>query len=146
MSQWVKVAIVWGGEDPDYTCLLARNESMSYFFIHSWEIIDAFTLGNAVRTEFVWDSTEPIATRPLAMRAKNWGLNLFYTHDGNKNVSEVFYRRRLPYFPRHPRHQPRRPLRKPLPILLGIPRCSFGTYLLQLSSLSFFLWALDTAR
>ena len=64
---------------------------MSYFFIHSWEIIDAFTLGNAVRTEFVWDSTEPIATRPLAMRAKNWGLNLFYTHDGNKNVSEVFY-------------------------------------------------------
>ena len=47
--------------------------------------------GNAVRTEFVWDPTEPIATRPLVMRAKNWGLNLFYTHDGNKNVSEVFY-------------------------------------------------------
>ncbi len=46
---------------------------------------------NAVRTEFVWDPTEPIATRPLVMRAKNWGLNLFYTHDGNKNVSEVFY-------------------------------------------------------
>ena len=46
---------------------------------------------NAVRTEFVWDPTEPIATRPLAMRAKNWGLNLFYSHDGNKNVSEVFY-------------------------------------------------------
>ena len=49
------------------------------------------TQGNAVRTEFVWDPTEPIATRPLAMRAKNWGLNLFYSHDGNKNVSEVFY-------------------------------------------------------
>ena len=47
--------------------------------------------GNAVRTEFVWDPTESIATRPLVMRAKNWGLNLFYTHDGNKNVSEVFY-------------------------------------------------------
>ena len=48
--------------------------------------------GNAVRTEFVWDHpTEPIATRPLVMRAKNWDLNLFYTHDGNKNVSEVFY-------------------------------------------------------
>ena len=47
--------------------------------------------GNAVRTEFVWDPTEPVATRPLAMRAKNWGLNLFYSHDGNKNVSEVFY-------------------------------------------------------
>ena len=49
------------------------------------------TQNNAVRTEFVWDPTEPIATRPLAMRAKNWGLNLFYSHDGNKNVSEVFY-------------------------------------------------------
>ena len=48
------------------------------------------TQGNAVRTEFVWDPTEPIATRPLAMRAKNWGLNLFYSHAGNKNVSEVF--------------------------------------------------------
>ena len=33
--------------------------------------------GNAVRTEFVWDHpTEPIATRPLVMRAKNWDLNL----------------------------------------------------------------------
>ena len=47
--------------------------------------------GNAVRTEFVWAPMEPIATRPLALRAKNWGLNLFYSHDGNKNVSEVFY-------------------------------------------------------
>ena len=46
---------------------------------------------NAVRTVFIWDPTEPLATRPLVMRAKNWGLNLFYTHDGNKNVSEVFY-------------------------------------------------------
>ena len=47
--------------------------------------------GNAVFHSYVWDPTEPVATRPLAMRAKNWGLNLFYTHDGNKNVSEVFY-------------------------------------------------------
>ena len=49
------------------------------------------TQGNAVRTEFVWDPTEPVATRPLVLRAKNWGLNLFYSHDGNKNVAEVFY-------------------------------------------------------
>ena len=40
---------------------------------------------------FVWDPSEPVATRPLAMRAKNWGLNLFYSHAGNKNVSEVFH-------------------------------------------------------
>ena len=46
---------------------------------------------NAIFHSYVWDPTEPIATRPLVMRAKNWGLNLFYTHDGNKNVSEVFY-------------------------------------------------------
>ena len=48
------------------------------------------TQGNAVRTEFVWDPTEPIATRPLAMYAKNWGLNLFYSHDGNKKSRRSF--------------------------------------------------------
>ena len=47
--------------------------------------------GNAVRTEFVWEPTEPIATCPLVMRAKNWAPNLFYIHDGDKNVSEVFH-------------------------------------------------------
>ena len=31
--------------------------------------------GNAVRSEFVWDPTEPIATRPLVMRAKNWATS-----------------------------------------------------------------------
>ena len=46
---------------------------------------------NTLFHSYVWDPTEPIATRPLVMRAKNWDLNLFYTHDGNKNVSEVFY-------------------------------------------------------
>ena len=36
---------------------------------------------------YVWDPTEPIATRPLV-----WNRNdsvCYYTHDGNKNVSEV---------------------------------------------------------
>ena len=42
---------------------------------------------------FIWDPTEPVATRPIA-----WNFStsqpstsqlLFYTHDGNKNVSEV---------------------------------------------------------
>ena len=46
---------------------------------------------------FIWDPTEPIATRPLAWGCHDvsatWNfepstLN-FYTHDGNKNVSEV---------------------------------------------------------
>ena len=36
---------------------------------------------------FVWDSTEPVATRPLVwVRAFTVS---YYTHDGNKNVSEV---------------------------------------------------------
>ena len=36
---------------------------------------------------FIWDPTEPIATRPLVW--KHDGETLFYVHDGNKNVSEV---------------------------------------------------------
>ena len=35
---------------------------------------------------FIWDSTEPVATRPLVWNHS--ALN-YYTHDGNKNVSEV---------------------------------------------------------
>ena len=46
--------------------------------------------GNAVRTEFVWDLTEPIATRPLVFQPAS-GETAYYFHDGNKNVSEVFY-------------------------------------------------------
>ena len=36
---------------------------------------------------FVWDSTEPLATRPLVWERGN--SVAYYTHDGNKNVSEV---------------------------------------------------------
>ncbi len=42
--------------------------------------------------EFVWDPTEPVATRPLVFRYAPNNLNLFYAFDGNKNVSDVFYR------------------------------------------------------
>lgn len=37
---------------------------------------------------FIWDPTEPVATRPLAWNYDT--SSVFYTHDGNKNVSEVF--------------------------------------------------------
>ena len=47
--------------------------------------------GNAVEKEFVWDPTEPTGTRPLTWTFVKWGLNLFYAHDGNKNVSDVFF-------------------------------------------------------
>ena len=40
---------------------------------------------------FAWDPTEPVATRPLMLQVPDWGSTLFYAHDGNKNVSEVFY-------------------------------------------------------
>ena len=36
---------------------------------------------------FIWDPTEPVATRPLAWTHEN--SVAYYTHDGNKNVSEV---------------------------------------------------------
>ena len=42
--------------------------------------------------EFVWDPTESVATRPLAFRYAPNSLNLFYACDGDKNVSDVFYR------------------------------------------------------
>ena len=47
--------------------------------------------GNAVEKEFVWDPTEPTGTRPLTWTFVTRGLNLFYAHDGNKNVSDVFF-------------------------------------------------------
>ena len=39
--------------------------------------------------DFVWDPTEPIATRPLWMQRPAGSYNFFYFHDGNKNVSEL---------------------------------------------------------
>ena len=79
---------VWMRESEGDT--VTKEERFVYDGYLCVQRLDA-TQGNAVRTEFVWDPTEPVATRPLSMRAKNWGLNLFYSHDGNKNVSEVFY-------------------------------------------------------
>ena len=36
---------------------------------------------------YIWDPTEPVATRPLVWQTNN--SDYFYAHDGNKNVSEV---------------------------------------------------------
>ncbi|MBQ9431270.1 MAG: RHS repeat-associated core domain-containing protein [Kiritimatiellae bacterium] len=38
-------------------------------------------------SRYVWDPTEPVATRPLAWL--HGGGAYYYTHDGNKNVSEL---------------------------------------------------------
>ena len=39
---------------------------------------------------FVWDPTEPVATRPLFTQ-RGTGYKFFYTCDGNKNVSELVH-------------------------------------------------------
>ena len=45
---------------------------------------------NAIDLVFGWDPSEPVATRPLVLQ-KYGEYNLFYTHDGNKNVSELVF-------------------------------------------------------
>ncbi|MBR6585861.1 MAG: hypothetical protein IKK82_00450, partial [Kiritimatiellae bacterium] len=44
--------------------------------------------GNAVDLAFVWDATEPVATRPLIVD-KPGVCKAYVTHDGNKNVTEL---------------------------------------------------------
>ena len=45
---------------------------------------------NAIDLVFGWDPSEPVATLPLVLQ-KYGQYNLFYTHDGNKNVSELVF-------------------------------------------------------
>ena len=52
-------------------------------FVYNDYLQIAGSAGNA----YVWDPTEPVATRPLVW--KHGDETRFYTHDGNKNVSEV---------------------------------------------------------
>ena len=42
---------------------------------------------NALFQSYVWDSTEPIATRPLVFLSTS-GETAYYFHDGNKNVAD----------------------------------------------------------
>ena len=46
--------------------------------------------GASATDRFVWDPTEPVATRPLVFCQPTTPLQ-FYTHDGNKNVSEIVF-------------------------------------------------------
>ena len=53
------------------------------------QVANERTVSNeVVRQSFVWDPTEPVATRPLAWFGSN-APPRFYAHDGNKNVSEA---------------------------------------------------------
>ena len=42
---------------------------------------------NVLFHSYVWDPTEPIATRPLVFQTQ--GQTFYYTHDGNKNVIDI---------------------------------------------------------
>ena len=43
---------------------------------------------NSLYHSYIWDPTEPIATRPLIFRPSTGGT-AYYFHDGNKNVSDL---------------------------------------------------------
>ena len=44
---------------------------------------------NTLFQSYVWDPTEPIATRPLRFTMSTFGLDAYYFHDGNKNVTDL---------------------------------------------------------
>ena len=50
-------------------------------------IIDYIQIADRIGNAYVWDPTEPVATRPLVWNRN--GESGFYTYDGKKNVSEV---------------------------------------------------------
>ena len=52
---------------------------------------DCLVDNNSQMNLFVWDTTEPIATRPLFMLSNPGSYKFFYTFDGNKNVSELVH-------------------------------------------------------
>ena len=67
-----------------------RTKGGQRFFYDGYlQVANERTVSNElVCQSFVWDPTEPVATRPLAWFGSNAPPRL-YTHDGNKNVSEV---------------------------------------------------------
>ena len=60
-----------------------RREKNNQRFFYDGYLQVADNTGNS----YIWDCTEPVATRPLAWCRDNFFG--YYAHDGNKNVSEV---------------------------------------------------------
>ena len=66
-----------------------REKNTQHFFYDGYLQIANFHSPTQTQNSnyYIWDPTEPVATRPLAW---NRGTSVaYYTHDGNKNVSEV---------------------------------------------------------
>ena len=90
---------------------------------------------NALFHSYVWDPTEPIATRPLIF-IPSGGEVAYYFHDGNKNVSDLVPTSGISVHYDYIRHPHRlRSLRESLHLLLRSQRRHHRTCLLQLSSL-----------
>ena len=69
------------------TCGNATNENKVFIYDGYLQVANFdFAIQNAQR--FAWDPAEPIATRPLVFYDSAEPTQ-FYTHDGNKNVSEL---------------------------------------------------------
>ena len=51
--------------------------------------------GTFTTARFVWDATEPVATRPLVFYMPN-ATPLYYSHDGNKNVADLTAKSQTP--------------------------------------------------
>ena len=75
-----------------------REKNDQRFFYEGYLQVAEFTtaIPNSsflLRNSYAWDPTEPVATRPLAWTTPTTNhespITNFYTHDGNKNVSEV---------------------------------------------------------
>ena len=66
-----------------------RQKNTQHFFYDGYLQIANFHSPTSTQNSnyYIWDCTEPVATRPLAWQHGN-SLDC-YTHDGNKNVSEV---------------------------------------------------------
>ena len=64
--------------------------SSSRFFYDGYLMIQQLDHDSpyAVQKEFIWDPTEPVATKPLVFR-QNGMDSTYLTHDGNKNVADV---------------------------------------------------------
>ena len=72
-----------------------REKNAQRFFYDGYLQIANFhsTTTTSDYNYFIWDPTEPVATRPLTWTTPTTNhespITNFYTHDGNKNVSEV---------------------------------------------------------
>ena len=76
------------------TCGSVTNSSKTFTYDGYLQVANfEHSTSNFEHQTFLWDPTEPIATRPLVWNSSTFQPSnfstSFYTHDGNKNVREV---------------------------------------------------------